>query len=409
MVNIQDIISKIGTDGTPIKKFTSAEKKELKKSINELHVTLHDIQDNLILRAYLALGEPIHQGLKSAENISRTLNLNDILKYAKKLSNKEEIIDAEDLFQAISESIKQNKSAKIIKPIINNIFKWGTWVESFEGKLTEGTEKNVIILIKELTSLITKPKSLDDKIIRKYKNLLQPLLDILFKLALKSKSYESYILSLGAVKNIISSFPSLIINDLISNDKLSTNFTAIKVNILKETQQQVLFGNVEKIRKMYRIISDISFLDINVDFKEILQNIWENQGAVLTEDMQSEIKNISFGGTVFQKTFKLAETEVDISIKQLATALISSWDARNDGPLAMNSFNLMSSVAQKYFNLKLGGEVGNVNTFNKIVHEPLQNRSVDANAQIIITRPWVEWEGPKRKEIIIKALIKPKD
>ena len=409
MVNIQDIISKTGVNGTSIKKLTSAEKKELNISLKELHHTLHDIPDDFLLRAYLAVGEPINQGIKSVENLSKTLNLNDILRYAKNLSKKEAIIDAGDLFQAISDGIKQNKSAKIIKPIINNILKWGRWVESIDGKLTEVTEKNIIIVIKELISLITKPKSLDDKIIRKYKNLLQPLLEILFNIALKSKSYETYILSLEVVNNIISSFPSTIVNDLISNDSLTTKITVIKENIFKETQQQVLIGNVEKIRKMYRIIRGISFFDINVAFKEALQNIWENQGAVLTEDMQAEIKYILFGAPISQKIFKISEAEVDISIKQLATALISAWEARNAGPLALNSFNIISSVAQKYFNLKLGGDVGNANNFNKIVHEPLQNRPVDENAQIIISRPWVEWEGPKRKEIIIKALIKPKD
>src|SRR3989304_6748986 len=112
MVNIQDIISKTGVNGTSIKKLTSAEKKELNISLKELHHTLHDIPDDFLLRAYLAVGEPINQGIKSAENLSKALNLNDILRYAKNSSTQEAIIDAGDLFQAISDGIKQNKSAK---------------------------------------------------------------------------------------------------------------------------------------------------------------------------------------------------------------------------------------------------------------------------------------------------------
>lgn len=127
-------------------------------------------------------------------------------------------------------------------------------------------------------------------------------------------------------------------------------------------------------------------------FIKNLQRIWNSQGATLNEDTQSAIKNILFGEPIVQKTFELIKEEDSSGVRQLATALISSWEARNDGDRALDAFNLLSSIAEKFFNLKLGGDVGAIVNSNKVAHEALDGIVLPDNIKVQIIRPWVEWE-----------------
>ena len=160
--------------------------------------------------------------------------------------------------------------------------------------------------------------------------------------------------------------------------------------------------------EMDRIIENSQSSYINNSFKDNLKRIWERHGAILDEDMQSAINDILFEKPIMNKSFDLASDEHSSSVMHLATTLISSWEARNDGPNAMEAFNLLSSVAKKYFNLKLG-DVKEETNFNSIAHEHLNNMMLSNRDIIRIIRPWVEWEGPDKRNVIIKAVVEKMD
>jgi len=406
----QSIYLKVGEVGTPLKKISLSEKKELKVTMKKFLDAEYNIPDNFLLRAYIASGLPIDKKLITFQVISSALSFKDILKNANKLSKKEELIDASALFQSINKSLLKTKSTKIVRPIINFTNKWVNKARFFNMQLTNKTEESIIATVNQLTINIPTPKNLNEKTLVKYKKLINPLFEILFELVSKSKSYDTYILFLQGINNIVKKFPSLFINELLSNDKYYEKLQIFEKNLLKESEYQILQGHSDKIEEMNKSILESPFSDIHIIFKEGVENVWDTQGATLDGISQSKIRNILYDEQSYIKPFEMSSrTSISSSIKQLATALISSWDARNEGTLAMDSFKLFSSVAEKYFNLKIGGKVGELTSFSRIAHEPLRNAEISENTEIVIVRPWVELKEPGGKTILIKALVKEKE
>src|SRR5208282_3949119 len=130
-------------------------------------------------------------------------------------------------------------------------------------------------------------------------------------------------------------------------------------------------------------------------------------GATLDTDMQREILKVLSPGTSIPQHFQFTSAGDDPVIMQLASALISAWNARNDGPAALESFNLFSSVAEKFFNLTIAGEVGSTSEYRRSANEAMGNDAILVETQVQIVRPWVEWDSGEGKRILIKALVKP--
>lgn len=406
---LQNIHSKVGENGTPIKKIPARARKDLKSAIKKLRESDHNISNTLLLRTYIASGETIDAKIISTETITAALPFKDILKNTKKLSKKEEIVDAAALFQSILENLSKSKTIKTAKPIVTCICKWQKWVKSFNGSLTEKTEETIFTLINQVVSVIAPPPNLADKTFVKYKNLINPLFEILFDLTLKSKFYGTYVLFIKGVNNIANKYPSLIINNLLSSDRFIKDVENIRERMLTLLEHQILQGNSEKINELYRNMRKTSCCDLDTPFRERLKIIWDTKGAVLDENTQLVIKNILFDEPLVQKKFESFSQEGSSCIRQLATTLINAWEARNDGPRAMDAYNLLSSVLKKYFNLWLSTNVGEITFYNRTAHEPFEEKTIAENAKIIIIRPWVEWQSPEKKTILIKALVKEKE
>lgn len=404
-INLQDILLRVGEKGTPLKKLSKEQKKELKTLLMEFGDSRSSIPNELLLRAYISTNEPINIEMKSVIIISSALNLKDTLKYANKLSRKEEIVDAADFFKSLIAGVKNSRSINTVKSVVNCIKKWQKWVDTFYGRPTNKTEESLIAIIKELALIIPRPENIDNKIVDKYKKLIFPMCEIILNIASKSKSCDTYVASLKTVNAIAEKFPSLIINDIFSDDKLYKNIELLKENILRQSEYHFLNGDAEKVRELYGAVTNI--WETKTILSEYLQKLWEIRGATLNEDVQSVIKNILFDEPVLQNKFELSSKELGSNIRHLATALMSSWESRKDGPRAKDSFELLASVLKKYFNLTLGGNVGETGKFRRTAHESIDDIILSENAMIEVMRPWVEWDGPHKKEIIIKSLVKP--
>lgn len=404
---IQDITAKIGEIGDPLPKLSSREKKEIKTFFRKFHPDTTEISAELLLRAYLLTNEPINSEMCSVKNIASTLKLNDILKNVKKLSQRRSFVSSAAVFYAMGEQIRSFYNLKLdlktIKSIISSIDRWQKWVESSKSTLTDETEEAVIEQIKDLSTLMPTPKNLDDKNIKKYRNQISPLLSIVLSIASKSNSFKTLQLTIETLYAIREKFPSLIVNDILAEEKLSKQLEIVKRNVFENINYFVKNAETDKLIELYRMTSEK--LDIRDDFVGHLKNIWDTQGAMLNEDTQTTIKSILFGET-FEVRPPVLVTEVRESATiQIAAALLSSWDARNDSHRALDSFKILKAVGDKFFNLKIGGDVDSSVSFNKIIHETIDNKTLPENTKVKIVRPWIEWENERKKVVLIKALV----
>lgn len=122
---LQNISSKIGENCTPLEKLPLKDKKGLNTALKQIQSIEHNIQDPTLLRCYLSSNESVKPHLITSTTITNALDLKDILKYANKLTKKEEIIDSANFFQSISETlIKTRSHPKNIRPIVTCLLKW---------------------------------------------------------------------------------------------------------------------------------------------------------------------------------------------------------------------------------------------------------------------------------------------
>ena len=409
MENLVEVISeKAGLAGTPLTKIPLKDKKRLKIIFTTLKQIPHDIADELLLRAHLLSGEKPPAKIKSAEIIANALTLKDVLRNANKLTDNTIVIDGENLFTAIKLIISPSGKVKLkqatIKSLIGYIQKWWEKAVLTKSRPTDKTEDSIIALINELSLRIDPPKNLDDKVIRKFKLFLYPLFKILFGVAAQSSSFQTFKLSYQTAATMIKKFPSSIVNNILADESLSNDLETFKQTILKSAENIIANGDLEQLRELNRMIDET--LNMRALFIERIRTIWNSRGATFNQEIQLFIRNIIFDEPITYKSFELTKGDEQSNINQLAGALISSWDARNDGPLALDSFRLLSSVAEKFFNLKIGGDIGVIVSFNKFAHEAIGDTVLSENAKVQIVRPWVEWNGKERR-VLIKALVKP--
>jgi hypothetical protein len=354
-------------------------------------------------------GSQLPPDLVTSESIARALHLRDILKNSNKFTEKILMFEGEHLFNAISIIISQPNMVKLhmlsIKAIIGCIEKWKKQIESKKSILTNGTEKGMLRLIEKLVFHIPKPKDLDDKVLKKYKRLLMPLVQTIFLITAESNSSELVRVGFQTIDLISNKFPSFIVNDIISDNV--DRVERFKERILVAGESLISESNLIKFDELKNTLTNT--LDVKQIFTDRIRNLWELKGATWDNATQRTIKRFLFSETPQHSFFELEKKEETSSIKQLAGALVSAWDARNDGPLALHTFQLFSSVAEMFFQLKLKGDIGTIINFNKSVHELPSDTNINTPLEVEIVRPWVEWDNNGDRSILIKAIVKPRD
>jgi hypothetical protein len=410
-VLVQFIAAKVGNERNPIGKLSVQEKKDLKSQLRASGSTLTGIPKTLLLRAFLASGKEPLSSLLSVDTISKALTLRDSVKYGGKLVQKIIAFKGSDLFAALALMVgkgrKEAPSLSELRPVMGFTKKWTTNVLASGGRLSPETEESILDMIRLISEYIKPPKTLDDKAISKFKSQVLPLFETLFLIAGQSRSYGTYRAVLMTSELLINRYPSLIVNDIFSDETMTKQVDSFKSNLADGIRDLIREGNVARFMELNRLMGEM--LDMRSIFIETAKRMWNSEGASLDIDMQSKIvATLSPDSAVLQQ-FRFARNTDDSSITHLASALLSSWDARNEGPVAVHSFHLFSSVAEKFFNLKLGGEVGTIVKFKRSVHEAVGDVAVLEDTRVQVVRPWVEWASGEKKRIIIRAIVKPQD
>jgi hypothetical protein len=115
--------------------------------------------------------------------------------------------------------------------------------------------------------------------------------------------------------------------------------------------------------------------------------------------------------TEFPETETLAGIEIPaddpdaLQVTQLASALVRSWSARDEGPKSNEAFEELRVVLADFFGIEMKGDVGTREPFNPRVHELAPGES--SAREVELMRPWVQISNAQTSQIVIKALVVP--
>ena len=402
----EDIMVLIGELRTPIKKVSKSKKQQIKAWIADSKQVNNAIRSEVLLRASLSMGEnPLPHTLK-ASTIADALEPADIIRYAKRLSLSSQTIEATAVFvglkSALEKSAATHTSFQLVRKIVPSVKKWLKWVESIHGSLTETTEVGLLDLMEFLIHKTVPSKRLTGKKLEKIKKVILLLLDLSLGLVSKSVYSETLMRTMRLLRIISENISSSFLEDILQDDKRHQLLEKALERMPTYVKKAAYDGRVDRLETMATTFNLIS--NANLRFQAVISEIWDKESAVLTDEVQKFIHgylNIDQGFT--PRAITLADRSEDLRIPQVADALLSSWEAREDSPRAAESFKVLNSVAQRFFNLRICGQVGSVVEFDSRVHE--FPRTPIGEGHVMIVRPWVEWVDGSRAKVIIRAVV----
>lgn len=399
----EDITLLIGKLRTPIKKAPRNKKKQIKAWVADSKNI--SVQSELLLRASLSIGENPLPHILQASTIIHALEPLDIIRYAKRLSLSSQTIEATAVFVGLQTALQESAAAEtpsqLVRKIVASVKKWLKWVDSAHGNLTETTETALLDLILFLIRKVAPSKKLSGKKLEKFKKMILPLSDLSLGLVAKSLFPETLIRTMRLLRIISENVSISFLEEILEDDKRYQLLEEALGRMPTYVKKAAYDGRVDRLETMATSVTLIPSADLR--FQAVIREIWDKKSAVLTDEVQKFIyEYLKIDQGFAPRAITLADRSEDLRIPQVASALLSSWEAREDSLKGAEAFKVLNAVAQKFFNLRICGEVGNVIEFDSRVHEfpgaPI------GEGQVVIVRPWVEWTEGSRSKVIIRAI-----
>src|SRR5258708_37223755 len=129
-----------------------------------------------------------------------------------------------------------------------------------------------------------------------------------------------------------------------------------------------------------------------------------SQKARLPEPTQQSLKILQGDAETPAAALNLVLDEEDSTRTiQLASALLTAWVGKSDGPKSREAYDELASVAANFFGLRVHGEIGEIEEYNPRIHEFTGNSGPSARVRLL--RPWVEFSREDRSKVIFKAPV----
>jgi len=217
-----NILLLIGELRTPIQKALGTKKQQIKAWIGDGKQAHMSEEPELLLRAYLSVGESPRPQILQAPTIARALELGDILRHAKRLCLILQNVEATSFFVGLRTNLQQSatpqESPRLIRKILSAIKKWLEWVDSNDAGLTEGTEKALLDIFFFLISQATPSKSMSGRLLRNREKTISPLIDLLLNVIKKSVYAENLIRTLKQLEVVGQRFSSSFVESILDSD-----------------------------------------------------------------------------------------------------------------------------------------------------------------------------------------------
>lgn len=407
----ENILLLIGELRTPIQKALRSKKQQIKAWIIDEKQGQVPEESDLLLRAYLSVGDRPTPQVLDASTIAHALQLDDILRHAKRLCLISQSIEAAALFEGLKTNLKELETPqqlpRLIRKARSAIEKWLQWVDSNHASLTEGTEKALLDIFVFLISQATPSKSMNGRMSKSGERTITPLLDLVFKVFKKSVYAGNLIRTMKEIEIVAKRCSSSFVENILESESGRQFLDHVLGSLPGFVRKAASEGRVDRLEDMVSGLNLIPRGDTTI--QTAVRKIWEEERGRLSDEVQQFVhRYIEADQGMTPQPLTLSDASEDLRIPQVGTALLSSWEAHDDSPRAAESFRFLNEVAQKFFNLKICGSVGSVVDFDPKVHQ-FPNAPI-GEGRVVIVRPWVEWAEGSRSKVIIRAIVeKPSD
>ncbi len=399
-----EILVQIVSERSPIRII-----KVLKSSKVEIERLLAGSQysPQIRLRGYLTINQIPPQELVTEQLISKSLTLEDSLRFLPRLGRAMRLLDVEVPLAAISNglSLCSHPSPRRLAANLGRIIaKW-----TVPGKGLELTQKSLYELIRLIVVLVEcdrtgRPRS---KPITRKEPPRNPFVQLVKHVVTLAKSSEQRVrlLSIELIATLYSA-RTIDMEELLSSD---ANFRSSAEELLERAIQDVEgFGLEGRVEEFEQCVNAVRTVPINQGQIESRLEAWHETASRFPEEIQGRLKSLLGMSDPVTQALPIAIDQADsVQTTQLATVLLRAWDAKEEGPNAKEVFEQLSSVLDLFFEIRLRGTVGETEKYNPRIHE--MGFGERPTQRIKVVRPWVEFSDQGVATVVIKAIVQSQD
>ncbi len=343
------------------------------------------------LRVALASGGPIDATALESVLLSRTLVLNDFLRFAKRLSSRRPTVDAEPFLLGLIESIRAARARlelKELRRIVLGLQRWSRWACAQKATLSVGTGRELASLLRLLIGMLPSPKTSTKRGLARSKLLLTQLLSAGKAFILTPHAVDLTASNLDILLGAKSCCREEALTEILRAEGVADWVKWLEGGIARAIDDLATRGNIDRVSE---ITAQCGVLPRLTEVaKEAARSVLKNGSSVLSLDVQRWLQR--FLGSVrstdgFRVEYASGSERPEIS--QLALALLRSWEARGDSRHAQEAHETLKDVCEKFFNLRFRGEVGSPTEPDSRLFQ-MEGGSLPGG-EFVIRRPWIEW------------------
>lgn len=395
----------VGRSGSPVHHLPRNKRLQLRKWLGVTESIEQILSPESHLRALLASGMPIRKELLDHLVISKALNTSDILRYGPMLSVATTTIDSSVLFQALEKSIRElspSLSLPSVRNVRRGLQRWTRWIASGEGVLSPESAIGLIRVLNLVLTRVTKPKGRAKKLHEATKSFVRTILSLAGHPTNPPLNSELCLASLRLLKNARDIVGEDTFEDLLTTDDTKTWFDSIRADLPVVLDGLAFAGCLDDLSELAALSKHLPAVESIVRLSA--ENLWRTKAALLPGNVQKWLQNyLGIAQQVRLGKIEFVSPSERPEIAQLGLALLRAWDARQDSQAAKQAFEVIQDVCRKFFNLRLGGDVGARVRFDPRFHEV--DEETKGQGELVIRRPWVEWREGETWRVIIRAVV----
>jgi hypothetical protein len=385
LTHVQNLLELVGYPRTPLRKLSRSERSAIKKMIRKAPP---DIDPVMGVRMAVSSGSPIRPEWIEAGQIDLALETEDILRNLDKLTIVEKLINATQVMEVLSR--RADRGPRVVLRALDKLTlpRGGTHGPATRTMLDRETAIQAICLATALVPLLCGAQAVKSK-----KSIPQALLEIVFSAA------ESWPVPEVAFRGL---------------------------EFLRVLERQVSWVEIEKapmdmirnflLRLPATMIQDVLERGALVEATRLSERIRLSEPAAemfkaAVAEALTGRDQLPLASRNWAAQFLQAENEPepassrpsDAVSERLALLLINAWEAREDGRNAAHAFSVCEEIFRNGFNIRLGGSVGTIVSFDPDVHE--SNGQLLPGSMGRVIRPWVELVSSGEIRILIKGRV----
>lgn len=393
----------IGPSGSPIPRLPHDKRLQLRKWLATTESVDKILPRESYFRALLASGTPVRGELLDPAVIFRALDASDLLRYGHMLSVT--IIDPSALFRALETTVRELSfplSPKTARRLSLGVKRWTGWLASRKATLSQGGVLGLLRVLDLLLTRTSKPRGRSEKSRERTNSFVRAILSLACSSSSGPIDPEVCLAGLQLLEHAKRTAGEDVFNVLLLEGAGKRWHESIRDSLPAVIDGLVSAGSLDELNELSNLSKGFSTLEQVV--QSSFRSLWETKAAVLPGYVQKWLQDyLGIGAQDRLGRIEFVDKSERPEISQLGLALLRVWDARQDSEAAKQAFEVLQGVCNKFFNLRLGGEVGSRVRSDPRFHEVLEESS--GRGELIIQRPWVEWREGETWKVIIRAVV----